>query len=100
MNLDDTVAPSQPNWHIYNTDWLRHVSNVACGFWLLLTPFDLENVFRDQFTPFVKLLFPDESLLGTGVPLDFSVVESDEGPGSAEKEWSSFSGPCYRDEPL
>ena len=57
-------------------------------------------MFREQFTPFVKLLFPDESLLSTSVPQDFSRVESDECPGSTEKERTSFRGLCYSDEPL
>ena len=74
--------------------------HAACGFWLLLAPFDLESVFREQFTPFVKLLFHDESLLSTSVPQDFSRVESDECPGSAEKGRSSFRGLCYSDEPF
>ena len=72
----------------------------ACRFWLLLAPFDLETVFREQFTPFVQLLFPNESLLGTSVKQDFFRVESPECPGSAEKERSSFRRPCYSDEPL
>ena len=33
-----------------------------------LTPFNFKTVFREQFTPFVKLLFPNESFLGTSVP--------------------------------
>ena len=46
---------------------------------------DLKTVFREQFTPFVKLLFPNESLLGTGIQQYFSGVERNECPGSAEK---------------
>ena len=42
------------------------------------SPFDLETVFREQFTQFVKLLFPDESLSGTSVPQDYSVLRRDE----------------------
>ena len=33
---------------------------------------NLNTVFRKQFAPFVQLLFPDESLLGTSVQQDFS----------------------------
>ena len=53
----------------------------------------------EQFTPFVKMLFSDESFLGTSVPQDFSRVDSNECPGGAEEEWSSFSMLCYCDEP-
>ena len=70
------------------------------GFWLLLAPFDLETVFREQFTPFVNLLFPDKSLLATSAPQDFSRVKGDECPGSAEKERSLFRRLCYSDEPF
>ena len=97
---DDTFAPSQTNWHIYNADWLRHASNAACGFQLLLAPLDLETVFREQFTPIVKLLLPGDSLLGTSVPQDFSRVKSDECAGSAEKERSSSRRLCDSDEPF
>ena len=82
---DDTVASSQTNWYIHNTFWLRHASNTTSGFWCHLAPFDVETMFREQFAPFFKLLFPDESLLCTSVPQDLSRVESDECPGSAQK---------------
>ena len=36
----------------HNTDWLRRI---LCGFWFLLTPFDLETIFRKQFAPLCSL---------------------------------------------
>ena len=85
---------------MYNTDWLRHNSDTAYGFWFPLTPFDLETVFRKQLAPLFQLLFPDESLLGTSIPQDFSRVESDECPGGPKREESPFRGPSYSDEPF
>ena len=85
---------------MHNPDWLRRTSDAACKFWFLLTPFDLETVFREQFAPLIQLLFPDDSLLGTGVPQDFSRIKSDEGPRCPKEEGSPFRVPCYRDEPF
>ena len=94
------LHPAKPTGTYTTPIGFRDASDSTCRFWLLLAPFDLETVFREQFTPFVKLLFPDESLLGTSVPQDFSRVKSGECPGNTEKERSSFSGLCNGDEPF
>ena len=94
------LHPANSDWYMYNTGWLRRTSDTACGFWFLLTPFDLETVFRKQFAPLLQLPFPDESLVGTNISQDFSTVESDECSGSSKEERSPFRVPSYRDEPF
>ena len=90
--------PANPTGTQINTDWLRRVSDTACGFWCLLAPVDLETVFRKLCAPLFQLLFTDESLLSASIPQDLSRVESDERPGSPKKEPSPCRVPCYSGE--
>ena len=70
---DDAVAPGQTDWHVFKTNWLRRTSDTACGFWFLLTPFDLQTVFREKFAPVAAprrvplgYQYPTEHLQGQG----------------------------------